>query len=170
MDKFALASRLGARCAVAHSLDELDDMPAEWGYPGAKIRAAVERLNGSLDQPDRTSPGRRHDQRPRTEPPYSSPDQPDQINPGRRHDQRPLTELPFYLLEAAPAITFTLGGLLIDPAGRVRSAAGGFVPGLLAAGADAGGLYHQAYAGGLAAALVFGRVAARTATGAPAPV
>ncbi|HVQ95387.1 MAG TPA: FAD-dependent oxidoreductase [Mycobacteriales bacterium] len=144
VDKFALASRLGARCAVAHSLDELDDMPAEWGYPGAKIRAAIERLNSTPDEPDRTSPG-------------------------RRHDRPPLTEPPYYLLEAAPAITFTLGGLLIDPAARVRSAAGGRVPGLLAAGADAGGLYHQAYAGGLAAALVFGRAAARTATGAPAP-
>jgi hypothetical protein len=37
------------------------------------------------------------------------------------------------------------------------------IPGLLAAGADAGGLYVRAYAGGLAAALVFGLRAARTA-------
>jgi hypothetical protein len=34
---------------------------------------------------------------------------------------------------------------------------------LLAAGADAGGLYVRAYAGGLAAALVFGLCAADTA-------
>jgi succinate dehydrogenase/fumarate reductase flavoprotein subunit len=179
VDKFALASRLGARCAVAHSLDELDDMPAEWGYPGAKIRAAIERLNSTLDESDQINPGRRRpyssldvpDQiNPGRRRPYSSPDQPDRIGPGRRHDRRPLTEPPFYLLEAAPAITFTLGGLLIDSVARVRSAAGGRVPGLLAAGADAGGLYHQAYAGGLAAALVFGRAAARTATGTPAPV
>jgi hypothetical protein len=37
------------------------------------------------------------------------------------------------------------------------------VPGLLAAGSDAGGLYLGAYAGGLAAALIFGLTAARTA-------
>jgi len=37
------------------------------------------------------------------------------------------------------------------------------VPGLLAAGADAGGVFHQAYAGGLATALAFGLEAARTA-------
>jgi len=131
LDKFALASRRGARCAVAHSLDELDDMPPEWGYPGAKIRAAVERLNAA---------------------------------PDRRFDRRPLDRPPFYVLEAAPAVTFTFGGLLIDADARVRAQAGGVVPGLLAAGADAGGLYHNAYAGGLAAALVFGLAAARTAT------
>ena len=131
LDKFALANRRGARCAVAHSLDELDDMPPEWGYPGAKIRAAVERLNAA---------------------------------PDRRFDRRPLDQPPFYVLEAAPAITFTFGGLLIDTDARVRARSGGLVPGLLAAGADAGGLYHNAYAGGLAAALVFGLTAARTAT------
>jgi len=131
LDKFALASRRGARCAVAHTLDELDDMPPEWGYPGAKIRAAVERLNAT---------------------------------PDRRFDRRPLDQPPFYVLEAAPAVTFTFGGLLIDADARVRARAGGVVPGLLAAGADAGGLYHNAYAGGLAAALVFGLTAARTAT------
>jgi hypothetical protein len=38
------------------------------------------------------------------------------------------------------------------------------VPGLLAAGADAGGVFRSAYAGGLAAALVFGLTAAETAT------
>ena len=37
------------------------------------------------------------------------------------------------------------------------------IGGLLAAGADAGGLYVRAYAGGLAAALVFGLTAAETA-------
>jgi succinate dehydrogenase/fumarate reductase flavoprotein subunit len=64
----------------------------------------------------------------------------------------------------APAITFTFGGLLVDTDARVRSRDGGTVEGLLAAGADAGGLYVGAYAGGLAAALVFGLAAARTAT------
>ncbi|WP_405670953.1 hypothetical protein [Streptomyces canus] len=36
--------------------------------------------------------------------------------------------------------------------------------GLLAAGSDTGGLWHRAYAGGLASALVFGLTAAETAT------
>jgi succinate dehydrogenase/fumarate reductase flavoprotein subunit len=67
------------------------------------------------------------------------------------------------VIEAAPAITFTLGGLLIDRDARVRGRLGGTVPGLLAAGSDIGGLYHGSYAGGLAAALIFGLTAARTA-------
>jgi hypothetical protein len=32
-DTFALASRRGARCAIAGSLDEFDEMPPEWGLP-----------------------------------------------------------------------------------------------------------------------------------------
>ena len=39
----------------------------------------------------------------------------------------------------------------------------GPIPGLHAAGADAGGLYARAYAGGIAAALTFGLRAARAA-------
>jgi hypothetical protein len=37
------------------------------------------------------------------------------------------------------------------------------IPGLLAAGADAGGVFVRAYAGGIANALIFGRQAATTA-------
>ena len=139
LDKFALASRRGARCAIAESLEEFDDMPPEWGYPGARIGAAIAELNEALRGGD-------------------------DVSPDRRHDRTPLREGPFYVIEAAPAITFTLGGLLVDADARVRSRDGGTVRGLLAAGADAGGLYTGAYAGGLAAALVFGLAAARTAT------
>jgi succinate dehydrogenase/fumarate reductase flavoprotein subunit len=138
IDKFALASRRGARCAVAESMEEFDFLPADWGYPGPKIRAAIQALNGDLAAA-RT---------PR---------------PPLVHDRRVIAEPPFYVIEAAPAITFTFTGLLTDRQMRVRSGAGGLVPGLLAAGADAGGLYDRAYAGGLAPALVFGLTAARTA-------
>ena len=136
LDKFALANRLGARCAIAEDLDELDLVPPEWGYPGPKISEAIRRLNAG-----------------------------DPASPGRRYDGRPLDTPPYYVLEAAPAITFSLGGLLIDSDARARSEDGATVPGLLVAGADAGGLYTGAYAGGLAAALVFGLAAAATATG-----
>jgi hypothetical protein len=46
---------------------------------------------------------------------------------------------------------------VLDDSGQV-------IPGLLAAGADAGGVIQRAYAGGLACALVFGLQAAVTAT------
>ena len=52
---------------------------------------------------------------------------------------------------------------LLDAEARVLNEGGDAIPGLYAAGADAGGVYVRAYAGGLAAALVFGLRAAKTA-------
>lgn len=135
---FEGARRRGARCAVASDVDEFEFIPEEWGYPGAKIRDAIKALSAAARDGKRLSPSREFDPRPVDEPPY-------------------------YVVEAAPAITFTLGGLLIGPDARVRARDGGTVPGLLAAGADAGGTYFRSYAGGLANALVFGLAAARTA-------
>jgi succinate dehydrogenase/fumarate reductase flavoprotein subunit len=61
-------------------------------------------------------------------------------------------------VETVAGITTTLGGLRIDRAARAA-------PGVFACGADAGGLATGGYASGLAAALVFGRIAARAALG-----
>jgi succinate dehydrogenase/fumarate reductase flavoprotein subunit len=57
-----------------------------------------------------------------------------------------------------PGITHTIGGLRIDDRARVAGA-----DGLFAAGADVGGISTGGYASGLAAALVFGRIAAESA-------
>jgi predicted oxidoreductase len=75
----------------------------------------------------------------------------------------PMVDPPFHALEVQPAITFTFGGLRVDPDGRVLDRDGAPVPGLFAAGADAGGLQDVRYVGGLALGLVFGPRAARTA-------
>ncbi|MCT9079977.1 FAD-dependent oxidoreductase [Streptomyces fulvoviolaceus] len=145
VDKFQLCHRAGARSAVADSLEDFASMPEEWGFPGATVRDRIEAFNATARAGGATTPG-------------------------RLLDSRPLDEPPFYVIEAEPAITFAFGGLLIDTGANVLSADGGgvgggrsTVPGLLAAGADAGGLYRRAYAGGLAPALVFGLAAARTA-------
>jgi succinate dehydrogenase/fumarate reductase flavoprotein subunit len=61
-------------------------------------------------------------------------------------------------VETVAGITTTLGGLKIDRAARAA-------PGVFACGADAGGIATGGYASGLAAALVFGRIAARAALG-----
>jgi fumarate reductase flavoprotein subunit len=55
-----------------------------------------------------------------------------------------------------PGITHTIGGLRIDEHARVAD-------GLYAVGADVGGISTGGYASGLAAALVFGRIAAESA-------
>src|SRR5207302_183573 len=70
-------------------------------------------------------------------------------------------ELPFpapagarVAVRVSPGITHTIGGLRIDEQARVVG-----TNGLFAAGADVGGISTGGYASGLAAALVFGRIA-----------
>jgi succinate dehydrogenase/fumarate reductase flavoprotein subunit len=60
------------------------------------------------------------------------------------------------VVEVVAGITTTLGGLHIDTDGHAA-------PGVFACGADVGGIATGGYASGLAAALVFGRIAARAA-------
>lgn len=61
-------------------------------------------------------------------------------------------------VEVVAGITTTLGGLRVDAAARAA-------PGVLACGADAGGIATGGYASGLAAALVLGRIAGESAVG-----
>jgi fumarate reductase flavoprotein subunit len=61
------------------------------------------------------------------------------------------------------AVTHTIGGLAIDEHARVVNRAGAPIPGLYAAGVDAGGWSTGGYASGLAAALVLGLAAAEDA-------
>jgi succinate dehydrogenase/fumarate reductase flavoprotein subunit len=137
LDKFALAYRRGARCAVADDLEELEYLPDEWGYDGAIARRTLEEFNEQCGAGDPT--------------------------PSRRLDSAPLVDPPYYVIELIPAITFTFSGLVVDGSARVLDAEGRPIPGLLAAGADIGGLWVRAYAGGAATALVFGLQAAATA-------
>jgi succinate dehydrogenase/fumarate reductase flavoprotein subunit len=142
LDKFQLAYKRGARSAVADDIEEFEALPEEWEYPGPASRDALLEFNRQCEA--------------------GSPE------PGRRLDAAPMVDPPFYVIEVIPAITFTFSGLRIDPQARVLDASGEPISGLLAAGADAGGVFHRAYAGGLACALVFGLQAAATATAAAA--
>jgi succinate dehydrogenase/fumarate reductase flavoprotein subunit len=74
-----------------------------------------------------------------------------------------LAEPPFTAVRVYAGVTHTIGGLRIDDRARVLDDAGAPVPGLHACGADAGGIFTGGYGSGLAAALVFGRLAAETA-------
>jgi succinate dehydrogenase/fumarate reductase flavoprotein subunit len=136
-DFFDNVYKRGARAALAHDIDELAFLPEEWGYDGEAIKQALLAFNRACA--DGT------------------------VDPPRRHDAVPIDRPPFYVVEAVPAITFTFGGIRIDTSGRALGEDGSPIAGLLAAGADAGGGYVRAYAGGLAWALVFGLRAAQTA-------
>ena len=67
-------------------------------------------------------------------------------------------EPPFTSVLVQASVTQTLGGILVDSRSRVIGA-----DKLFAAGADAGGIATGGYSSGLAAALVFGRIAAEEA-------
>ena len=145
IDKFDRCVRRGARAATVDTIEDFDLMPPEWGYPGEVVRRGIEEFNRQMAGDATTEPG-------------------------RRYDRRPLDTPPYYVIDAAPAVTFTLGGLLIDEHARVLGEDGTVIDGLLCAGADAGGLYRGAYAGGIAPALVFGLAAARTAAQQSSPM
>jgi succinate dehydrogenase/fumarate reductase flavoprotein subunit len=136
-DTFDIAFQRGARAAVAESIDELEHLPEDWGYEGPTIRQALLDFNRGCVEGG--------------------------LEPPRRYDSTPIDTPPFFVIEAVPAISFTFGGLSIDEHARVLDGDGVPIHGLFAAGADAGGVFVRAYAGGLAAALVFALAAAKTA-------
>jgi succinate dehydrogenase/fumarate reductase flavoprotein subunit len=139
VDRFQAAADAGANYAIADSAEELIERVAEWGVPAANLRS-------TLAAYDRAAAGR-----------ATEGDAPMPATPA------PLRVPPFHALEVQPAITFPLGGIRIDADGRVLSRDDRPVDGLFAAGADAGGLYHEGYGGGLGMSCVFGRRAARAA-------
>jgi succinate dehydrogenase/fumarate reductase flavoprotein subunit len=143
VDKFQLAYRLGARCAIADSLHEFEELPEEWGYPGPQVLESLHAFNQQCELGEAV--------------------------PARVKDATPLLTPPYYVIEVVPAITFSFGGLLIDARARALDEKGAPIPGLLAAGADTGGVFYRAYAGGLANALVFGLQAVDTAVASLAP-
>jgi len=137
VDTFDVVYKRGARAAVAQDIDELAYLPEEWGYDGESVRQALLDFNRAVTEGT--------------------------IDPPREFDATPIDTAPIYVVEVVPAITFTFGGLKVDEDAHVLDESGHPIPGLFAAGADAGGVYVRAYAGGLAAALVFGLRAAQTA-------
>ncbi len=104
------------------------------------------------------------------------------LYPPRLGNRAPLEHPPFRAVRVRAAVTFTGGGIAVDRQLRVRAQAGAaasvrppgllttdesddgvVLPGIYAAGTDVGNVSHGGYVGGLAAAVVFGRIAGRNA-------
>jgi succinate dehydrogenase/fumarate reductase flavoprotein subunit len=141
---------LGA--AAWHESDLAQRLPGGRGWYVVDSRALRQRVRertvADLVDAARAAGG---DVRPAEELPFALP------------ESTKLAEPPFVAVRVHVAVTHTIGGLRIDESARVLDAEGVPVPGLLAAGADAGGILTGGYGSGLAAALVFGRIAAETA-------
>lgn len=137
VDRMALGADRGAHYAVAASVEELADAAAPWGYDAAALVSTLHAFNRAMAE----------------DLPLPVP---------RARNRNPLVEPPFAALEVQAAVTFTYRGLATDVDGRVLGSDGRPVPGLYAAGVDAGGVNHRGYTGGLVRGLSLGRHAAAT--------
>lgn len=92
------------------------------------------------------------------------------IQPPKSNWALPVSEPPFVGFAVTCGITFTFGGLAIDPSAAVLDAGGQKIPGLYACGELVGGLFYHNYPGGsgLTSGTVFGRRAGRSAAQATA--
>jgi succinate dehydrogenase/fumarate reductase flavoprotein subunit len=139
VDKFEMARAQGARAALCDSLADVARQAQAWGFDGPTVLATLERFNLDVRQA------------------------PERLRPPRTTALVPVARAPLRAMVVQPAVTFTHGGISVDPLARVLDASARPVPGLLAAGADVADVFRRGYAGGLALALTFGLLAARTA-------
>jgi succinate dehydrogenase/fumarate reductase flavoprotein subunit len=140
-DTIGRAKELGADVLVANSLEDLSDALGRRGISATVSLGSLREFNLAIEN------GRHLG-----------------LNPPRRRFLQPLTAAPFYAVRVQASITFTNGGLAVDPEMRVlRQPSDGStsdpIDGLLAAGCDVGNVNHVNYLGGLSVALVTGRVA-----------
>jgi fumarate reductase flavoprotein subunit len=138
----AIAREVGGTVLEAGSLEELAERLAERGVPADAVLRTLDEYNAAVA--GGRAPG---------------------LSPPRGDPAPRVQEPPFIAVEVAPAITHTIGGLAVDGGCRVLSESDGrTLPGLYAAGVEVGGVSVGGYTSGLAAALVFGRVAAESAS------
>src|SRR5439155_13114616 len=92
------------------------------------------------------------------------------ITPPKSNWAQPLDAPPYVGFAVTTGITFTFGGLHIQPTGEVLDTELRRIPGLFAGGELVGGLFYNNYPGGagLMAGAVFGRIAGRSAAAAAA--
>ncbi|KAL1884502.1 hypothetical protein Plec18167_002092 [Paecilomyces lecythidis] len=98
----------------------------------------------------------------------------DGINPPKSNWALPIDLPPYLAVKVSCGITFTFGGLAVDPetAAVISSITDAPIPGLYCAGEMLGGLFYDNYPGGsgLTAGAVFGRRAGRSAAAVAAKV
>jgi fumarate reductase flavoprotein subunit len=133
--------------------DTLEDLARQIEVPAETLRQTVDTYNAAVDAGEDREFGRRH----------------------LVHNHGTLRRIemaPFYAYPSTAAIYGTYCGLRVDASMRVIDVFDAPIEGLFAAGEVVGGLHGSAYMTGsaLGKALIFGRIAARTAVGALVPV
>ncbi|MDR8019112.1 FAD-dependent tricarballylate dehydrogenase TcuA [Nesterenkonia aerolata] len=136
--------------------EHIAETPAELaqkaGIDPQGLEATLEAFNSSILTEQQFNPNIKDGRAARTEPPKSN----------WAHE---ITQAPYYAYPVTCGITFTFGGLRGDEQARVLQSDGTPIAGLYACGEALGGLFSDNYPGGsgLAAGIVFGRIAGRYA-------
>lgn len=138
VDRLEVALGHGAKAASFASLEALALWADAAGFDGAAAVRTVADYNRDLSGAWQT------------------------LSPAREAHHELYDRAPFHAMVVRPAITFSFGGLSVDAQARVLDVKGAPIPGLLAAGADAGDMFRTGYAGGLAQATGTAIAAART--------
>jgi len=140
IDRLAKLLERGAPIYTEPSIEALVEQLAREGLPPPKVLSTIRAYNQACKS---GTAGR--------------------LIPSRVRHGIPLIQPPFYAMRCVPGITNTCGGIRIDGRARVLDALGRAIPGLYAAGGDAGGVFGRHYAGFLGWALASGRMAGTTA-------
>jgi succinate dehydrogenase/fumarate reductase flavoprotein subunit len=152
------AKQAGGPVVQADTLEDLAARMHAWGFAPREVLRTLREFNSAVQA-----------------------DEGQLLQPPRRGERYAVTQPPFTAALVRAAITFTCGGLCVDLDMRVlrRAASVAMAPlvrapaedlqaapvhGLYAAGCDVGGISGSSYMGGLAQALVTGRVAGAHAT------
>jgi succinate dehydrogenase/fumarate reductase flavoprotein subunit len=147
------AKQAGGPVVQANTLEALAHEMCAWGFPRREVMRTLQAFNKAIEAEEARA-----------------------LQPARQGEHYAVVQPPFTAALVRAGITFTCGGLSVDLDMRVLRRAGSVsmlplvkapgdelqvsvVPGLFAAGCDVGGVSGPSYMGGLAQALVTGRVA-----------
>ncbi|KAL4807339.1 FAD binding domain-containing protein [Aspergillus unguis] len=148
------------------TLEELADRCAKRGLKNRdRFLATIREYNDAVDAYKAGNPDRQWD--PAVKDGLSTQSSRKQLALPKSNWATPLTTGPYVAVKVTCGVTFTFGGLAVDPetAGVISSATHKPVPGLYCAGEMLGGLFYDNYPGGsgLTSGAVFGRRAGRAA-------
>lgn len=150
----------------ADTLEELADILTTKGLKDkAQFLATIAEFNGAVDEFQRENPDKKFD--PAIRDGVSTQSSKTKLTPGKTNWAIPIKKGPFQAVEVTTGITFTFGGLGIDPrtAGVLAEASRKRIQGLYCTGELLGGLFWDNYPGGsgLMMGTILGRIAGQHA-------
>ncbi|KAF5858351.1 hypothetical protein ETB97_004471 [Aspergillus alliaceus] len=152
-------SKLAEKCAVEHGLEDKH-----------RFERTIHGYNNAVYESQRRNPDRQWD--PAVKDGLSTQSEACSLEIPKSNWALPIDQPPFLAVKVSAGITFTFGGLAINPetAAVVSSRTDREIPGLYCAGEMVGGLFYDNYPGGsgLTSGAVFGRRAGRAAARASA--